>query len=180
MVETKLPDLPYGLTAGSIISAEGSAVFEPLIASGAVEQLADQRQIAGLKAGTNILAKDYLKAMRIRRQVQRELREMLIQLDAFVSPSRFGPATKLNEPLDRPSSGATLNRPAAQGRGLRDLGAAGNLAGLPALSLPCGFAENVPLGISLVSRPFTENLILAIGREFQKATDWHRRKPPGV
>jgi aspartyl-tRNA(Asn)/glutamyl-tRNA(Gln) amidotransferase subunit A len=180
LVETRLPDLPYGLSAGSIISAEGSAVFEPLIASGGVDQLADAKQIAGLKAGLNILAKDYLKAMRIRRLVQREFRETFIQVDALVSPSRFGPATRITEPLDPPAGGATMNRPDIKGRGLRDLGAAGNLAGLPALSLPCGFAGNVPVGISLVSRPFTENLILAIGREFQKVTDWHRRRPPGV
>lgn len=47
LVETKLPDLPFGLAAGAIISAEGSAVFEPLIESGKVDELADQKQIAG-------------------------------------------------------------------------------------------------------------------------------------
>ncbi|MGA2589344.1 MAG: amidase, partial [Bryobacteraceae bacterium] len=51
MVETKLPDFPYGPTIGTIIAADAASVFEPLITSGKVEELADQKQIAGLKAG---------------------------------------------------------------------------------------------------------------------------------
>jgi aspartyl-tRNA(Asn)/glutamyl-tRNA(Gln) amidotransferase subunit A len=55
--------------------------------------------------------------------------------------------------------------------------AAGNLAGLPALTLPCGFADGLPVAFSLVSRPFTENVILSMGVEYQRLTDWHRRRP---
>jgi aspartyl-tRNA(Asn)/glutamyl-tRNA(Gln) amidotransferase subunit A len=65
-------------------------------------------------------------------------------------------------------------------RGLSDLGAAGNLAGLPALFLPCGFADGLPVGIQVVSRPFREALLIAYGREFQTRTDWHRRRPPAA
>ena len=54
---------------------------------------------------------------------------------------------------------------------------ASNLAGLPALSLPCGFDRGLPLGISLTGRPFYENTLLAVGKEFQRQTDWHRRRP---
>jgi len=173
MLETKLPDFPYGTVAGTVIAAEGSAVFEPLIRSGGVDQLADRRQIAGLKAGLEIPAKDYLKAMRIRGQIQGELRKLFGEVDILVSPSRFGPASKVGEPLDRRSAG----KPEPKQRGLSDLGAAGNLAGLPALSLPCGFAEKLPVSIQLVGRAFTENTLLAVGREFQNRTDWHRRRP---
>ena len=179
LVETKLPPLPYGLAAGTIISAEGSSVFETIIQNGRVDQLADQKQIAGLKAGLEIKAKDYLKAMRIRRMVQEEMRKLFAEIDVLLSPSVFRVAPKISEPLDRPAAtpGASVNTPDSRGRGLRDLGAAGNLAGLPALSLPCGFTKGLPIALSLVSRPFTENLILALGVEFQKRTDWHRRRP---
>jgi aspartyl-tRNA(Asn)/glutamyl-tRNA(Gln) amidotransferase subunit A len=61
---------------------------------------------------------------------------------------------------------------------LRGLLTFGNLCGLPALSLPCGFAEGLPIAISLVGRPFSENTLLAVGVAYQKATDWHRRRPP--
>jgi len=69
------------------------------------------------------------------------------------------------------------DRPRPTDRGLTQLVPAGNLAGLPALSLPCGFADGMPIGISLVGRPFSENLLLTIGREFQKKTEWHLRHP---
>ena len=55
---------------------------------------------------------------------------------------------------------------------------AGNLAGLPALVLPCGFAGNLPVALQVVGAPFAENLLFAIGREFQAHTDWHKRRPP--
>jgi aspartyl-tRNA(Asn)/glutamyl-tRNA(Gln) amidotransferase subunit A len=56
---------------------------------------------------------------------------------------------------------------------------AGNLAGLPALCLPCGFTpDGLPLAIQLVGRPFAENTLLSLGAWFQARTDWHRRRPP--
>ncbi len=171
--ETRLPDFPYPLVAGTVIAAEGSSVFEPIIRDGRVEQLADQKQIAGLKAGLELQACDYLKCMRLRARIKQEMRKLFASVDVLISPSRFGPASKIGEPLDRPST----PRPNVKDQGLRHLGAAGNLAGLPALSLPCGFAEDVPIGISLVGRPFSENMLIAIGREFQKQTDWHKRRP---
>jgi aspartyl-tRNA(Asn)/glutamyl-tRNA(Gln) amidotransferase subunit A len=172
--EAELPDFPYSMIAGFIIDAEGSAAFETLIETGQVDQLADQKQIAGLKAGLKIAAKDYLKAMRIRRQIQEALRKMFIDFDVLVSPSTFGPAPKAAEALDRRSP----DRPRPKVRGLSALGAAGNLAGLPSLSLPCGFADAVPVAIQLVGRALSENTLLAVGREFQSRTDWHKRRPP--
>jgi aspartyl-tRNA(Asn)/glutamyl-tRNA(Gln) amidotransferase subunit A len=175
IAEVKLGDLPYGPVTSTIIGAEGSSVFEELIESGRVNELADQKQIAGLKAGLETGARDYLKAMRIRRLVQQEFRRLLTDIDVILAPSRLGIAPKVNEPLDRSSPPG----PSGQTRsaGLRALIPAGNLAGLPALSLPCGFADGMPVGIQLVSRPFMENLILSLGNEYQKRTDWHRRRP---
>ncbi len=175
MKEVSLPQFPYGAVAGLIIDTEGSAVFEELITSGRVEELADQKQIAGLKAGLEVSARDYLRAMRIRRLIQEQLRKLFADVDLLLSPARFGPATKISEPLDRPRT----QGPRPQRRGLSDLGAASNLAGLPALVLPCGFADSLPIAIELVGRPFSENTLLAVGREFQRQTDWHRRRPPG-
>ena len=174
VTEAKLPDFPYGAIAGTIISAEASSVFEPLITSGKVDQLADKKQIAGLKAGLEIPAKDYLKAMRIRSLVQVAFRDLLADVDVLLTPARLGPAPKISAPLDRPAS----DRPRPKDPGLTALIPAGNLAGLPALSLPCGFADGMPIAISLVGRPFSENVLLKIGREFQSRTDFHKRRPP--
>ena len=175
VTSAKLPDFPYGPAIGTIISSEAAAIFEPLIASGKVDQLADQKQIAGLKAGLDIPAKDYLRAMRIRSLIQTAFRDLFAEVDILVTPTRPGPAPKITQPLDRPMY---PQRPMPDDRGLSALIPAGNLAGLPALSLPCGFADGMPIGISLVGRPFSEHLLLAIGKAFQSKTDWHRRHPP--
>ena len=174
VTEAKLPEFPYGSVIGTIISAEGSAIFEPLIKSGKVDQLADQRQIAGLKAGLEIPAKDYLKAMRIRALIQEAFHELLSTVDVLMAPTRYDPAPKITQPLDRRAG----DRPAPGKPGLTTLIPAGNLAGLPALSLPCGFANGMPMGLQLMGSPFSENTLLAIGKTFQDRTDWHKRRPP--
>ena len=175
MIEMQLPDLPYSAVAGTVIAVEGAAAFATLIESGKVDQLADQKQIAGLRAGLEVPAKDYIRAMRVRSVVQAELRKLFSKVDVLVSPSVFGVATRLDERLDLLDVTPTA---ALNARGLRSLGAAGNLAGLPALSLPCGFAGGLPVALQLVGRPWNENNLLAIGVEFQRRTDWHRRRPP--
>lgn len=171
--EAELPDYPYEAMAEMIIGAEGSAAFADLIESEAVEQLADERQIAGLRAGLEIPARDYLQAMRLRRLLRDDIAKLFINFDLLISPACFSIASKITEPLDAP----TAPVPARSGRGLRDLSAAGNLAGLPALFLPCGFAEGLPVGIMLVGKPFSENLLLRAGLEFQHRTNWHERRP---
>jgi aspartyl-tRNA(Asn)/glutamyl-tRNA(Gln) amidotransferase subunit A len=171
--EVKMADLPYGPVTGTVISAEGSSVFEPLITSGRIDQLADKRQIAGMKAALEMPARDYLKAMRIRRLIQQELNRMLTDVEVLVAPARYTIANKIVEPLDR----SWTPTPAPSSIGLRPLIPAGNLAGLPALSLPCGFADGMPVALQIVGRPWSENTLLTIGKEFQSRTDWHRRRP---
>ena len=173
LVEVKLPDLPWGPVISTIVSCEGSSVFEPLIASGKVNDLVDAKQIEGLKAGLEIPAKDYLKAMRIRSLVKEKFRELFAEIDVLVAPARYGIAPKISEPLD--AGGAPGGRPATAG--MAALIPAGNLAGLPALSLPCGFAEKMPLALQIVGPAFSENTLLAVGREFQSRTDWHKQHP---
>jgi aspartyl-tRNA(Asn)/glutamyl-tRNA(Gln) amidotransferase subunit A len=173
MVETKFPDFPYGPMIGSIIACDAASVFEPLISSGKVEELADQKQIAGLKAGREIPAHVYLKAMRVRRVAREAIFKLFADVDVLVAPSRLGVAPKVDEPLDHHP-----DRTTPKDVGLTQLIPAGNLAGMPALSLPCGFAGDLPVGLQVVGLPFSENTLLAIGKEFQSHTDWHKRKPP--
>ena len=131
-----------------------------------VQQLVDKTQAAGIVAATDYKATDYLKAMRLRRVIQEAMGKVFADVDVLISPSRGGVAERISERLD------------VGGRGRLPLGAAGNVAGLPALSLPCGLAQNLPVGISVVSRAYQENLLLAVGKQFQAQTDWHKRRPP--
>ena len=174
LVETKLPEFPYGAVVATVIAAEAASIFETLIRSGKVDELADKKQIAGLKAALGITATDYLKAMRIRGEMQRAFRRMFSEVDVLLAPSRFGPASKLGDPLD---AGIT-DRPIPKEPGMNALIGAGNLVGYPALSLPCGFADKLPVAVQLVGLPFSENQLVAIGKQYQSQTDWHRRRPP--
>ncbi len=174
MVETKLPDFPYGAMAGAIIGAEEASIFEPLITSGQVDQLADPDQIAGLKARLDMPARDYLKAMRIRTLMQHEFHKLFSEVDILLAPTRYAVAPEISKPIDyRPPDAP---KP-PDDRGFSALIPAGNLAGLPALSLPCGFADGLPVAIQLVGNPFSENTLLAVGKAFQARTDFHRQHP---
>jgi aspartyl-tRNA(Asn)/glutamyl-tRNA(Gln) amidotransferase subunit A len=177
--EIALPAMPYGAVADTIIACESASYFEELIETGGVNRIKDAYQAELLQESQSIAARDYLKAMRIRSIVQDYFRRLFIDVDILLAPSAFTVATRLTDRLDRPAPGLheNVNLP---NEGLRSLDAAGNLAGLPALSLPCGFAGGLPLGMSLVSRSFQENLLLAVGRRFQERTDWHKKRPQVV
>jgi aspartyl-tRNA(Asn)/glutamyl-tRNA(Gln) amidotransferase subunit A len=176
LVETKLPQFPYGPALSTILAAEQASIFETLITSGKVDELADPAQIAGLKAALEVPAKDYLKAMRLRRMMQEEFSKLFTHVDALVAPGRAGGATRIDQPLDRNAAPPAAGVP----QGLFGLIPAGNLAGLPALVFPCGFADNLPVALQVVGAPYSENLLLAVGTAFQSRTDWHTRRPPGL
>jgi len=174
--EVELPDFPYYEVAQTIYTAEAAASFEYLIESDRVEQLIDQYQIAGLKAGLEIPAKDYFRAMRIRSLIQREMRRLFIDVSILVTPSCVDVAPLSDASFVSGESSGEGHEPLSLG--LSCLNPAGNLAGLPALSIPCGFVRGLPLGLNLVGRPFYENTLIAAGREYQSRTDWHLRRPP--
>ncbi len=179
-----LPPLPIDATARTIIRAEGSTVFGDLIKSGGLAKLADRRQAIGLRAGREVTACDYLNAMRVRRLLQDAFARIFSDVDVLLAPTRFTPAGRIDEPLDPqwrtrpPRTGRSRRARAAKGGGVA-LVPAGNLVGVPALSLPCGFSTTqLPLAVQLVGRPFEEALLIDLGRAFQSITDWHRRTPP--
>jgi aspartyl-tRNA(Asn)/glutamyl-tRNA(Gln) amidotransferase subunit A len=175
-VEPKWPQYPYGAILSTILAAEEASIFEELIASGRVDELADKPQAAGLKAAMEVPAKDYLKAMRVRRLIQEEFSRLFSEVDVLIAPGRTGPAIRADQRLDAGSTPPPAGTPA----GFQGIIQAGNLAGLPALVLPCGFADNLPVALQVVGLPFSENTLLAVGREFQARTDWHKRRPPGL
>ncbi len=149
--------------------------MKTLIRSGQVDELADASQAAGLRANLELPATEYLKAMRIRSLLKQKFRELFADIDILVAPARYSTAPKITEPLDGPDR-VPVPTPATSG--MRRLIPAGNLAGIPALSMPCGFAGNLPVALQLAGPAFTENTLLALGREFQARTDWHKRRPP--
>jgi aspartyl-tRNA(Asn)/glutamyl-tRNA(Gln) amidotransferase subunit A len=170
--EVKLPEYPYGSLLNIIMGAEASSIFEEFIRSERIDRLADPVQIAGLKSYLDIPAADYLRAMRVRALVQEDIRKLFLDVDMLLTPTRMGVANRISDPLDAEPPG-----PYPDSVGLFPLIPAANLAGLPAISLPCGFVNGLPIGISLVGRPFYENQLIGLGRAFQTETDWHKHRP---
>ncbi len=172
MVESKLPDYPYGPVISCIIDAEAASIFEPLIRSGKINQLADQSQIEGLKASLNYSAVDYLKAMRIRTQIKHAFRDLFAQVDLIVAPTKLEPPDRSDAPFDE----TTPKRPDQKGM-WAGLVQASNLAGLPAITVPCGFVNGLPIGLQIVGPAFSENRVIAFAREFQRRTSFHTQHP---
>jgi aspartyl-tRNA(Asn)/glutamyl-tRNA(Gln) amidotransferase subunit A len=172
MVETKLPGYPYGPVVSAIIDSEAASVFEPFIRSGQVDQLADQSQIDGLKASLSYSAVDYLKAMRIRALMQDAFAELFETVDLLIAPTYFSLPERVGIPFDE----TPAKRPDKKGVG-GGLIEAANLCGLPGLTIPCGFVNGLPIGLQIVGPPFSENAVLALGREFQNRSDFHKQHP---
>jgi aspartyl-tRNA(Asn)/glutamyl-tRNA(Gln) amidotransferase subunit A len=167
--EITLPERPYEAVARVILWAEAASAFEPLIESGAIAGLTAPEDRFTAYARDTILAKDYLRALRLRGVVAREIDGVLSRFDAIVGPSRGTAGPRLGVEF----------RSAIRGSFPDVLGAIGNAAGLPAIGVPCGFtADGFPVGLQFMGRAWEENVVLAAARAWQARTDWHLRRPP--
>ena len=110
----------------------------------------------------------YLKALKVRRLIRRDFDEAFKQVDLIVGPVTAGPAFKLGEMVDDPLAMYLVD--------LYTVSA--NLAGIPALSLPCGVTKaGLPIGLQLQAPPLQEERLLRGARMFEAATEWHTRRP---
>ena len=110
----------------------------------------------------------YLKAQQIRRLICADFARAFEQVDLIVGPTSPFTAFPIGEKLDDPVA-----------MYLCDIYTSGiNLAGLPALSAPAGFAHGLPVGLHLMGNHFREDLLLRVAHRYQQATDWHMRRPP--
>jgi Asp-tRNA(Asn)/Glu-tRNA(Gln) amidotransferase A subunit family amidase len=165
--DVTFPDLPHDAIAQTIVAAEAASAFEDLISSGRAKDLADPLGQVGGYASSAILAVDYLKAMRLRGRVQKACDELLSRHDAVVTPT----FPCVSSPID-----ADISKTLAFAD---PVGAAGNVAGFPAISVPCGFGKkHLPIGLQFVSRAGNENGILRAAVAYQARTRWHREQPP--
>lgn len=168
--EFEFPEMPYEAVTRTILNAESASAFEDFIESGAVAGLTAP-ECHHPHARLMIPAQDYIRALRIRGRVARIADEAMAGYDAIVAPTRAVTAT----PIDQDFRGVVA------GTARDAMGAVGNSAGLPAISVPNGFSdEGLPTGIQFMGRAFDENRILAVARAYQSLTDWHTQHPPGL
>jgi aspartyl-tRNA(Asn)/glutamyl-tRNA(Gln) amidotransferase subunit A len=109
----------------------------------------------------------YLKAQRVRTLLRRDFENAFEQCDLLVAPTCPTTAFKLGEKLDDPLK-----------MYLSDIYiVATNPAGVPALCVPCGFSNGMPVGMQLIGRQLNEDVLLQVGHAYQSVTDWHLKRP---
>ena len=110
----------------------------------------------------------YLQAQRLRRMIAQDYQNALAQCDVIMGPVAPTPAWRLGEKSDDPVQ-----------MYLADIYTLSlNLAGLPGMSVPCGFSSDErPIGLQIIGNYFDEARLLQVAHAFQSVTDWHQRKP---
>jgi aspartyl-tRNA(Asn)/glutamyl-tRNA(Gln) amidotransferase subunit A len=109
----------------------------------------------------------YLQAQKIRKLVSDDFAHAFRDVDFVAGPTTPSPAFGIGQKTSNPIE-MYLND-------IYTIGA--NLAGLPAMSIPCGFVRNLPVGLQLVAPPLAEARLLKVAHHFQRITDWHQRVP---
>ena len=189
--EASLPHTKYALAAYYILApSEASANlarydgvkygFSERNASNVIEATEKTRQFGfgpevkrRIMLGTYALSAGYydayyVKAQKVRTLIKQEFEQAFEKYDALVTPTSPTVPFKLGEKLEDPmqmylSDVCTLPI---------------NIAGIPAISIPAGFADNLPIGMQIMGKPFSEETLLRIAFAYEQATDWHKREPP--
>lgn len=111
----------------------------------------------------------YLKAQKLRRIISDEFKQAFEKVDVIMGPTSPTVAFKIGERMDDPvtmylSDAYTI---------------ATNLAGLPGISIPAGFANELPVGLQIIGNYFQEGKLLNVAHQYQQQTDWHKQTPKG-
>ena len=111
----------------------------------------------------------YLQAQKVRRLITEDYKKAFAEVDIILGPTTPEPAFKIGEKKDDPVK-----------MYLSDIYTiAHNLAGIPGVSIPVGFVNNLPIGMQLSGNYFQEAKLLNVAHQYQQQTDWHKKTPPG-
>jgi aspartyl-tRNA(Asn)/glutamyl-tRNA(Gln) amidotransferase subunit A len=118
-------------------------------------------------AGGLLSAGEYMQAQRLRSRLCADVNDVLKSVDVLATPTQTGPATPFVKAFD-PSFGFPKSNMSPF-----------NMTGLPALALPNGFSKSgLPLSLQIAGRAFDEATVLRVGHTYERATEWHTRRPP--
>src|SRR5262249_19004218 len=147
-----LPDAPAAAIY-ALLNAEAGAMFDELVRSGGINELADTSvngRANQLRAARFIPAVDYVRAQRARTLLLGDMNRLLTSVDVFLAPAS--------------SDAVTI----------------ANLTGHPGITVPCGFVDNLPVGLLITGPLYQESLVLQAATAFETATDWHLKRPPAL
>jgi aspartyl-tRNA(Asn)/glutamyl-tRNA(Gln) amidotransferase subunit A len=167
--EVKQPDFDYNDVFNALLNGECAAAFRDLIESGRSRELRSPEDRIGGYQQYATLAVDYVDAMRQRTKIDRAIREMIAPYDALVFPTLPTVAYPI---------GITFDKVYPKTPGAIDPISPGNLAGIPAMSVPNGFGDHgLPTGLGMLANAWGEATLAAIGNAYQLRTTYHRRRP---
>ena len=109
----------------------------------------------------------YLKALKVRTLIKQDFEKAFKRFDVLISPTAPSAAFKIGEKMSDPLS-----------MYISDIATIPiNLAGLPAISIPCGFTNGLPIGLQIIGEAFAEERLLQVAYTYEQNTDWRKRKP---
>jgi len=110
----------------------------------------------------------YLRALKVRTLIKEDFDKIFADCDCIITPTSPTPAFKIGEKIDDPLK-----------MYLSDIYTiSANLAGIPAISLPCGFTKKgLPVGLQILAKPFAEEMLFRVAYTYEQNTSWHKMKP---
>jgi Asp-tRNA(Asn)/Glu-tRNA(Gln) amidotransferase A subunit family amidase len=170
----EIPDYPYQAVYEAVRGSEAAVGFEDLIVGGHLDTLVNE----GPNAWKSIFpvarltpAVVYLKAQQMRALMQADAARLLEDVDVCVAPAD-GPASPVETPALAPRPATAARRPSRRATPF------GNSTGLPAVCVPGGFIDGLPIGIQFLGRPLDDATPLRLAHAYQRATGWHEKHPP--
>ncbi|MGH9389788.1 MAG: amidase, partial [Vicinamibacteria bacterium] len=176
VVEVDVPHAGLAGSAGWIVAmAEASAFHEKRLRE--TPELFDPLVRERLEVAKFYSATDYIKGLRVRTLLQDEMARVFEGCDVMAVPGSTQLASKLDDEVAARSDVKPGSASPAFRGGNTFLG---NMTGLPAITIPCGFSKGppeLPIAIQFYGKPFDESTILRTAHAYEGATDWHQRRP---
>ncbi len=160
---SRFDGVKYGMRAKEY--SDLSDMYEKTRSEGFGEEVKRRIRLGAFVLSSGYYDAYYLKAQKVRSVVKRAFDSVLSEYDMILCPA---------SPILAPKKGESLADPMQMY--LSDIYTVSvNLAGLPALSMPCGFCGSLPVGCQLIGRAFEENTLISAAEEYQRNTDFHKR-----
>lgn len=164
--EVEFPDAYHAARANGLITPSDAAAFHQERLENSPEKFGED-VLQRLRAGAAYTSTEYINARHTQALLRHKYRLFFDEYDALLTPTT--PVTA--PPIEGPDA-------VEQARRLTRFTAPFNLTGLPALSIPCGFdGVGLPIGMQIVGRPWSEAALLRAGYAYERATEWHKRRP---
>ena len=171
--EITIPHLRHATTAGIVIQLPEATSQHEKYLKGSQSKDYGEDVRGRLKTGVLVTATQYVKAQRVRTVIHNEFLKAFERVDVLVTPALPIVAPRIDQDaITISGKGETVR--SALTRLMRPY----NLAGIPAIVLPCGFSQSgLPMALQIAGRPFEETTILAVAQAYEKQTPWHEKRP---